>query len=67
MPSSGVLPDLESGEVVLGGCCITDLDPSWECLDCHGQVYPDGLRERYTADPFAFEQARRLADTDAPR
>ena len=52
---------------MLGGCCITDLDPSWECLDCHGQVYPDGLRERYTADPFAFEQARRLADTDAPR
>lgn len=55
MPSSDVLPDIESGQVVLGGCGIADLDPSWECLDCHGQVHAESLRASYTADPAAFE------------
>jgi len=25
---------LESGEVTLGGCCITDDDPLWLCTAC---------------------------------
>ena len=25
---------LNAGEVVLGGCTITDDDPLWHCLDC---------------------------------
>ncbi len=26
--------DLEAGKFTLGGCCITDNDPSWECNAC---------------------------------
>ncbi len=26
--------ELESGEVTLGGCCITDDDPLWQCIAC---------------------------------
>ncbi len=26
--------DLESGEVILGGCCVTDDDPLWQCMEC---------------------------------
>ncbi len=22
-------------EIVLGGCCVTDHDPKWECTDCY--------------------------------
>lgn len=25
---------LDHGELVLGGCCITDDDPPWECINC---------------------------------
>ena len=25
---------LEAGEITLGGCCISDGDPAWKCLDC---------------------------------
>ena len=34
-PSEGVKFDaVEKGEVVLGGCCVTDNDPEWACLGC---------------------------------
>ena len=26
--------ELDAGEVVLGGCVITDDDPSWHCVEC---------------------------------
>lgn len=33
--------DLESKKVVLGGCCITDNDPTYYCNDCgKGIFYP---------------------------
>ena len=25
---------IEKKEIVLGGCCVTDNDPKWECNDC---------------------------------
>ena len=25
---------MKSGEVVLGGCCLTGDDPRWQCVDC---------------------------------
>lgn len=32
---------LEAGEIVLGGCVITDEDPHWECLKCKALFYKD--------------------------
>ena len=26
--------DLDNGKVVLGGCCVTDDDPEWQCNEC---------------------------------
>jgi len=31
--------DLKSGKIVLGGCCVTDSDPTWQCVECETQVY----------------------------
>ena len=31
--------DLESGKVVLGGCCIGGLDPAWQCSKCESVFY----------------------------
>jgi hypothetical protein len=28
---------LEKKEIVLGGCCVTDNDPKWECNECSHQ------------------------------
>ena len=25
---------IDRKEIVLGGCCVTDHDPKWECNDC---------------------------------
>jgi hypothetical protein len=31
--------DLESGRIILGGCCISDTDPAWQCLACETVVF----------------------------
>lgn len=31
--------DLESGKIVLGGCCVTDHDPEWQCTSCDTKLY----------------------------
>ena len=31
--------DLSSGRIILGGCCITDDDPEWQCADCQMELY----------------------------
>ncbi|MBC8394339.1 MAG: hypothetical protein H8E17_17440 [Deltaproteobacteria bacterium] len=25
---------IEAGKIILGGCCISDNDPSWQCTEC---------------------------------
>jgi hypothetical protein len=25
---------IKDGKIVLGGCCISDDDPSWRCINC---------------------------------
>ncbi len=35
----------EAGEIRLGGCCITDHDPTWHCEDCD-YAWGEELRER---------------------
>jgi hypothetical protein len=38
-------PELESelkeGKVVLGGCCVTECDPTWQCIECKAQIYKE--------------------------
>jgi len=31
--------DMDSGKIVIGGCCITDDDPQWKCLACKEELY----------------------------
>ena len=31
--------ELKAGTVSLGGCCITDDDPAWECIHCGQRIY----------------------------
>ena len=31
--------DLEAGRVVLGGCCISDDDPAWQCTGCGARIW----------------------------
>ena len=31
--------DLEAGRVTLGGCCVSDDDPAWECGKCGAVIY----------------------------
>ena len=30
---------LNDGSIRLGGCCITDDDPKWECAKCGAKIY----------------------------
>ena len=33
-PSPEMINAAERGEIVLGGCCVTEDDPKWHCKDC---------------------------------
>ena len=33
-PSEEMIEQLERGEIVLGGCCVTEDDPEGHCKDC---------------------------------
>lgn len=37
--SAKLFADLDAGKIVLGGCCVTDDDPVWQCTACHTEIY----------------------------
>lgn len=37
--SDELMLEIKSGRTVLGGCCITDDDPKWQCADCNTMIY----------------------------
>ncbi len=37
--------DMDSGKIVLGGCCISAHDPTWQCVDCGTGIHKENLRE----------------------
>ncbi len=32
----------DRGEVMLGGCCVTDHDPQWGCTACKARFFSEG-------------------------
>ena len=30
---------LHEKKIILGGCCISDNDPTWECADCYVKIW----------------------------
>jgi len=32
---------LKEGEITLGGCCISDDDPTWICTECETDIYKE--------------------------
>jgi primosomal protein N' len=37
--SPGLNKMMEDHEIVLGGCCISDEDPTWKCTACNTNIY----------------------------
>jgi len=35
--------EAQAGKIVLGGCEVTDDDPSWQCLDCKAKIFKKSL------------------------
>jgi len=31
--------DIAAGKIILGGCCVTDDDPTWQCAKCGEQFW----------------------------
>ncbi len=42
--SENLQQDMDSGKIVLGGCCISAHDPTWQCIDCGIEIYQSKLR-----------------------
>jgi hypothetical protein len=40
---------IKAGQIILGGCVVTNLDPFWRCTDCKTPIY----RKRKTDDEVA--------------
>jgi hypothetical protein len=34
--------DLDTDRITLGGCCVTDGDPVWQCVECQAMIYRKG-------------------------
>ena len=48
LPPIEIAPQADRGELVLGGCCVSDGDPTWHCFACgaafgHYRLDDDGL------------------------
>ena len=41
MPGPDLIGASERGEVLLGGCCISERDPAWCCLDCDANIFAE--------------------------
>ena len=35
--------NIDAGRVVIGGCCIGDDDPRWQCVECGANIYSEPL------------------------
>lgn len=44
LPGRELAAAAQRGEVALGGCCISDHDPSWCCADCDTVIFPAALK-----------------------
>jgi hypothetical protein len=33
--------DKDEGKIVFGGCCISDNDPDYKCIDCNALIFKD--------------------------
>lgn len=54
MPTYEAFQAAERGEIALGGCCVTEWDPSRHCKKC-GQDFGGGdLLEFYDINSFEF-------------
>lgn len=38
--------DLDAGRIILGGCCVTNDDPKWQCPDCQMVIYKNTSSSR---------------------
>ena len=53
-PGPDLIPDLEAGKIVLGGCVVSDRDPSWFCNHCHTLIYPAAQATMFPDDVLIF-------------
>ena len=37
--SESLRKDLDENKIVLGGCCISNDDPTWQCTSCDTVIY----------------------------
>ncbi len=38
-PMEYLMREAEEGKIILGGCCVTNFDPDWGCVDCRAELY----------------------------
>ena len=36
---------MDAGKIIIGGCCLSPDDPTWECSKCHQQIWKPILEE----------------------
>jgi len=33
--------EIDRGELILGGCVVSDRDPKWQCVDCGTKIFQE--------------------------
>lgn len=37
--SEQLMQEIKAGKIALGGCCISEDNPTWQCADCGSEFY----------------------------
>lgn len=32
---------LQENKIILGGCCVSEDEPTWQCTDCYAEIWSD--------------------------
>jgi hypothetical protein len=51
MVAPEMIQSMDLDRIVLGGCCVTPADPSWQCTECDTQIYNEKLRTWFQENP----------------
>ena len=53
--------DLDEGKIVLGGCCVSNDDPAWQCVECGMQIYREEKISHEAQKDYPMESTRKKA------
>lgn len=65
LPTYDAFLEAQAGKFALGGCCLSDDNPIWECFDCKASIFMSAMDEKFImrANMTIYQQIQDLLKT----